>query len=192
MALRSGHGRGAGVPRVEVLPADEMPDPVPADFVPIAGVERRQNGTVAGSEAARALGRRGGIVKARRVRLARSLGLGPEVTESEAFASHRRSASAFRRYHCAELAKQTGGHVGAGPSSMVASAALQLAASRFLFDQGAKTGDAATFKAASQLANDSRQNLLAAYELAVREAKVRQADSANDTTALLAAFSRQP
>jgi hypothetical protein len=56
---------------------------------------------------------------------------------------------------------------------MVASAALQLAASRFLFDQGASTGDAATLKTASQLANDSRQNLLAAYELAQREAAAR-------------------
>jgi hypothetical protein len=67
----------------------------------------------------------------------------------------------------------SGGGVGSGPSSMVASAALQLAASRFLFDQAGATGDAATFKLASQLANDSRQNLLASYELATREAAAR-------------------
>ena len=56
---------------------------------------------------------------------------------------------------------------------MIASAALQLAASRFLFEQGAQTGDPATFKLASQLANDSRQNLLAAYEYATRAAKAK-------------------
>jgi len=173
MALRQGHGRGAGVPRIEVLPPDEQPAPVPAPIVPASGVQRRQNGTVATSEAARALGRRGGIVKAKRVRLARSLGLSAEVMQAEAFAPYRRAASAFRKHHATELARQAGGGVGAAPSSMIASAALQLAASRFLFDQAALSGDLATFKAGSQLANDSRQNLLAAYELAVREAKAR-------------------
>ena len=30
MTLRSGHGRGAGAPRVEVLPGDELPAASPA------------------------------------------------------------------------------------------------------------------------------------------------------------------
>jgi hypothetical protein len=173
MALRNGHGNGVGVPRVEVLPPDELADPIPAAPTELGGVERRQNGTVASKEAARALGKRGGAVKARRVALARSLGLG-DVTKMEAFAPYRHAASSFRRHHCADLARQAGGECGAAPSSMVASAALQLAASRFLFDMGARTGDAATLKTASQLANDSRQNLLAAYELATREAAARR------------------
>ncbi len=172
MALRSGHGNGAGVPRIEVLPPDEQPDPIAATRHALSGVDRRQNGQVANTEAARALGRKGGRVKAKRVALARSLGLG-DIGNMEAFAPYRRAASAFRRHHCAALAQQAGGECGAAASSMVASAALQLAASRFLFDQGAQTGAAATLKAASQLANDSRQNLLAAYELAQREAQAR-------------------
>jgi hypothetical protein len=60
---------------------------------------------------------------------------------------------------------------------MVSSAALQLAASRWAFDRAAATDDAAMFKLGSALANDSRQNLLAAYELAVREGKARQENS---------------
>ncbi len=174
MALRSGHGNGAGVPRVEVLPADELPAPVPADEKPLTGVVRRQNGTVATSEAAKALGRRGGEVKAKAVRLARCLGLSVP-TDDAVFAPYRRAAAAFRRHHCKELAAMAGGHCGAAASSIVASAALQLAASRFLFDLGAESGDATILKQASQLANDSRQNLLAAAELATRSASARRA-----------------
>jgi hypothetical protein len=174
MTLRRGHGTGAGTPRVEVMPPDELPDAVPADAVPLTGVVRRQNGTVLTSEAARALGRRGGLKKAGRVRLARSLGI-EGLERLEAFAPYRRSAAAFRRHHCRDLARQAGGELGAGPSSMVASAALQLAASRFVFAQASETGDANLFKVASSLSNDSRQNLLAAYELAIREAQARRA-----------------
>lgn len=158
--------------RVEVLPPDELPEPVAAHDDDVSGVTRRQDGTVATTEAARALGSRGGRVKAKGVRLARGLGI-PLAIASEAFKPYRLSAHGFRRHHCAELARMAGGEVGSGPSSMIASAALQLAASRFMFDQAAVSGDPATFKLASQLANDSRQNLLAAYELAVREAAAR-------------------
>ncbi len=185
MTLRKGHGNGKGSPRIEVLPPDELPAPMPAQREPISGVERRQNGTLASTEAARTLGARGGRVKAKRVALARSLSLG-DVDSMPAFAPYRRAASAFRRHHCAALAAIAGGECGAGPSSMIASAALQLASSRFLFDQGAQTGDPALLKTASQLANDSRQNLLAAYELAQREAQARPKKSA------LEAFWSQP
>lgn len=183
MALRAGHGAGAGTPRVEVLPPDELPPPVAAPTCALSGVERRQNGTVASTEAARALGRKGGQVKAKRVRLARSLGLSSEALQHESFTPYRRAASAFRRHHMGELAQQSGGAVGAGPGSMVASAALQLAASRFLFDQAATSGDPSLFKTASQLSNDSRQNLLAAYELANREAKARGGHAPSETPA---------
>ena len=111
-------------------------------------------------------------MKAAQVLLARRLGI-PLAVTSGAFKPYRHSANSFRRHHCAELARVAGGEVGSGPSSMVASAALQLAASRFMFDQAANTADPATFKLASQLANDSARTLLAAYELAVREAQAR-------------------
>jgi hypothetical protein len=57
---------------------------------------------------------------------------------------------------------------------------------RWAFDQGAEKNDAALIKLGSQLANDSRQNLLAAYELATREAAARKA--AGKTGDPLAAF----
>jgi hypothetical protein len=48
---------------------------------------------------------------------------------------------------------------------------LQLAWSRYFSDLAAETGNADLALSASKLANDSRQNLLAAFELCAREAK---------------------
>ena len=58
-----------------------------------------------------------------------------------------------------------GGFCGPAPSSIVASAALQLAWSRYLSDQAAATGDAELALAASRLAerHAAGKNLLAAH-----------------------------
>jgi hypothetical protein len=106
------------------------------------------------------------------VRLIDSLGLS-SIAEETSFGPYRAAAEEFTKHHLSELAKVAGGSVGPGPSTMVASAALQLAASRWAFDKGAEDNDPRLLKLGSTLANDSRQNLLAAYELAVREAKAR-------------------
>jgi|HubBroStandDraft_2_1064218.scaffolds.fasta_scaffold137819_2 hypothetical protein len=173
MSLRTGHGTGAGSPRVEVLPADELPPPVAAaraeDTRPL---NRRHDGKIADSHTAKALGKMGGEAKARKVRLVDSLGLAT-IAEDSTFGPYRTAAEEFVRAHLASLATQAGGDVGTGPSTMVASAGLQLAASRWAFDQAALAGDPALMKLGSQLANDSRQNLLASYELATREAQAR-------------------
>ncbi|MBX3205497.1 MAG: hypothetical protein KF764_10540 [Labilithrix sp.] len=174
MTLRKGHGRGAGQPRIEVLPADELPAPVPAlEPVSTRPVTRRKNGTIADSASAKEIGRRGGLARMRKARLVSALGLA-ELAVDAAFAPYRRAGDEFVRAELEKLATQAGGEVGPGPSSIVASAGLQLAASRFVSDKAAASGDAALFQTASKLANDSRQNLLAAYELAVREAKARR------------------
>lgn len=173
MSLRRGHGTGAGSPRVEVLPPDELPAPVAAPVAaPAALVRRRHDGKLADSASAREIGRRGGEAKARRVRLVDSLGLS-KVVESTTFGPYRAAAEEFVSHHRAALAQQAGGTLGPAPSTMVASAGLQLAASRWAFDRGAAENDASLIKLGSSLANDSRQNLMAAYELAVREATAR-------------------
>lgn len=102
-----------------------------------------------------------------------ALGL-TELTADSDFAPYRRQGDAFVQEHLASLALQAGGTVGPGPASIVCSAGVQLAASRYLSDRGMRDGDPKLLSQASSLANDSRQNLLAAYELAVREAKARQ------------------
>ena len=173
MALRNGHGTGAGSPRIEVLPADELPAPVTTHPAPASVALRfRQDGKIANRATASEMGRRGGEAKARRVRLIDSLGLS-SLVEGTSFGPYRAAAEEFVKHHLGCLATQAGGEVGPAPSTMVASAGLQLAASRWAFDRGAEASDPTLIKLGSSLANDSRQNLLAAYELAVREAGAR-------------------
>jgi hypothetical protein len=179
LTLRNGHGAGAGVPRIEVLPADELPAGVvgpsgqsdPARAATLAAVKRTSGGAIADAESARNLGRLGGrakAAKAKQLALLAELGLqtlpdelGPYIVAAEEFA-----AAEVER-----LARAVGGGVcGAAPASLVQSAALQLAASRAAFAAGDST-------LGSRLANDSRQNLLAAHELCAREAKAMPAES---------------
>lgn len=186
MALRSGHGTGAGVPRIEVLPPDELPAPIADAPAPL---RRHPNGQINGSETAKALGALGGKAKAARTRLLSALGL-TELASDAAFAQYRSAGEAFVTEHLTELAKQGDGVVGPGPSSIVSSAGLQLAASRFVSDKAAAEGNAKLFHLASTLANDSRQNLLAAYELQQREATARKKAAARGSGGLAAAQAR--
>lgn len=176
VTYRAAHGTGAAaLARVETLPADEMPSPVPAPMASDASRAPRQGrGFRADDAATKEAARKGGLAKAGKSRLAASLGL-QGLTTSEAFVPYRRSAETFRRHHCSELASMAGGVCGSGPSSMVASAALQLAASRYLFDLAGASGDPQLFVQAAQLADRSRQSLLTAYEMAVRQAQARPA-----------------
>ncbi len=170
MALRTGHGTGAGVPRVEVLPPDELPAGVPADAREGSPHDRGEAGRFAPGNS---LARTGGHAKRGTSRLTARLGLSV-LPDGDAFAPYRRAAATFRRVQCAELARTVGGGVcGPGPSSVVASAALALAWSRYLSDQAAATGDAELAMRSARLGETSRQHLLAAHELVAREATAR-------------------
>lgn len=170
MALRSGHGAGAGTPRIEVMPADELPAGVPADARAESPSDRRERGLFAPGNA---LARKGGQARKGKTRLADRLGLRTLPAGAD-FAPYKASAVSFRRAQCATLAATVGGgQCGPAPSSFVASAALQLAWSRYFSDRAAVTGDAELALTASRLADASRQNLLAAHELAAKEAQAR-------------------
>lgn len=171
MALRSGHGNGAGVPRIEVMPADEALAgvPAPARRAPA----RDTNGRLLPGASASEFARQGGIAARESKQLARLLGLS-EVDESHPWHPYYRLAREWRDNHMSTLAQTVGGGVvGPGPASIVSSAALQLAASRYLSDRGALNGDAKMLLEASRLADASRQNLLAAHELCAKEAIAR-------------------
>lgn len=172
MALRSGHGTGAGVPRVEVLPADELPAGVPAPARPAPA--RDASGRFVSSAGTKALARRGGIARAEALQLERLLGLW-KPPDDHRWAPYARLAREWRNDHVAELGLRVGGgKVGVGAASIVSSAALQLAASRWLTDRGAEAGDAKMLLEGARLANASRQNVLAAYELTAREAEAER------------------
>jgi hypothetical protein len=170
VALRSGHGNGAGQPRVEVLPADELPEGVPSHADALSRSAAAERGKFARGNRRSVLG---GRSRAGQSRLANRLGLATLAADAP-IAPYMRSAVSFRRAQCAELARTVGGGVcGPGPSSVVASAALALAWSRYLADKAATSGDAELATKAARLGETSRQHLLAAHELCAREAQAR-------------------
>lgn len=159
--LREGHGQGAGRPHIEVLPPDEHVTPNAAETAAnLAERRRRGRPFEPGNRAA----------AGRRPKLA-LLGVTVDATDPR-YALALRRAGRYRRRRCSELAA-VHGYVSAGVSSLIASAALALCASRYLYELAAETGDADTLKRASALSNDARQNELAAWELASREAAGR-------------------
>jgi hypothetical protein len=178
MALRTGHGTGAGVPRVEVLPPDELATPNAHDTAAnLASSARRGRPFERGNRAA----------AGRRPRLA-LLGVSVDATDPR-YALALRRAGRYRRRRCAELAA-VHGYVSAGAGSLIASASLALCASRYLYEVAAGTGDPDTLRRASALANDARQGELAAWELASREAAARK-DSGQEMVDLMAEADRE-
>jgi len=172
VTLRAGHGNGKGTPHIEVKPADEQARPDPT-AVPIAPLARRKNGTFDGHAAASEAGRRGGLAKGERTRLLGSLGL-VKLEADHSFKPYEDAAECFCQKHVATLASQFDGQCGEGPASIVRTAGIQLAASRFFYDSGKQIGDAKLLGEASRLGDASRQNILASYEIQSREAAARK------------------
>ena len=171
MAIRTGHGSGRGQPRIEVLPIDELPVGLPAPTRPAP--VRQSTGKFEKSTGTTELARLGGKAKSEARQLGALLALW-QAPEGHEYAPYARLGREWRDAHLAQLAATVaGGEVGPGPASIVSSAAIQLAASRWLADLGARTCDPKMMVEASKLADSSRQNLLAAHELAAREAKAR-------------------
>lgn len=176
--------QGAGRPQVARV--DELPVGVPGPARAESPRDRALRGAFAPGNS---LARRGGLARQGQTKLASRLGLSSVPTGSD-WAPYKASAASFRKAQCATLAATVGGGVcGPGPSSLVASAALQLAWSRYFSDKASLAGDAELVVTASRLADASRQNLLAAHELCAREAKARAAQVKTDHgAAFLAAF----
>ena len=183
MALRTAHGTaragGASVV-VEVPPADELrPFQAQGQTQPSAPFGGRRNAFKRGSEQAKRAGAKGGASRANKAALRAQLsklGLGDLATAPE-FTTYITEAEDFRSAQAAELAELAGGMCGVGPSSMVATAALQLAGSRYLFVIAGREKDAELavkiFARAASLGDSSRQNILAAYHLAELQARSR-------------------
>lgn len=171
MAIRTAHGTGASaLVRVETAPADELPDGMPADADRVSRSADRERGRFGPGNRRSVLG---GRAKRGKARLTSRLGLA-ELPEGNAFRPYKAAAATFRRVQCAELARTVGGGVcGPGPSSIVASASLALAWSRYLSDCAATEGDAELAVRAIRLGDSSRQALLTAHELCAREAAAR-------------------
>jgi len=167
--------RSQGRARPVVVRIDEMTAGVPDSGAPKddgkaseASRAMREGDDAARREAASLLGKLGGIAKAERDRGLRVLeGLGLRGIPNEVLAPFLSDAEAFAVHEMKRLAAEVGGGIcNVGPSSIVQSAALQLAGSRCAFATG-------ELLVGSRLADASRANLISARELCAREAAAR-------------------
>lgn len=165
MSLRKGHGTGAGVPRVEVLPPDELPPVQAAEADPLT-TGRDAAGKVRSSAAAKALA---SLPRRSRI-LPRRLACDPR------FEPHNARRLEWQRKRMAELQAAHGG-VSHGVGAMLNSAAWLYAGAEFAAELGAETGDLELFKLAATLSATARQHELAAWELSAREASARPKQS---------------
>jgi hypothetical protein len=152
------------------MPADEQPVGVPAPPRPESPSDRGERGKFAPGNR---ISIEGGKARVGATRLADRLGLS-SLPQGAAFTPYKKAAVSFRRTQCAEIARTRGGGIcGAGPSSIVATAALALAWSRYFSDEAARTNDPDLAVKAINLGDKARQALLTAGELAAIEAIAR-------------------
>lgn len=157
--------RSQGRLRPVVAPLDELPNGEAATKP--AGEAMGRPPYAQGSPEARQAASRGGKARRGWTQLADTLGLaGPSADPT--FEPYRREALNFANQHKAHLRRNVGaGELSPAVRSFVMSSALQIAASRWAFDSGQP-------ELGSRLADSSRQNLLAAHELAARDAEARR------------------
>lgn len=169
MALRKGHGAQKGTMRIEVLPADELPAPIPVQPEQLA---RRADGTIADSEAAKALGARGGLAKAHKRKILHGMGLA-KVAEDNTFHPYYKAAEAWLEAIVQIYAAMCGGSLGPGPSALLGNAAIAMAMARHLTDRAFEEQNELHARQATRYWDAMKQQKLAAYELGVKEAKMR-------------------
>lgn len=164
MALRNGHGRGSGTPRIETKPWDEQPSPPAGGAGPLA-TGRDAAGRIRSSAAARALAK----LPRRSAFVPRKLACDPR------YEVHNRRRLEYLRHRRDEHLRAWG-HVSHGVGAMLSSAAWLWSAGEFASELGAEGGDAEHFKTASALYAQAKQLEAAAWELNEREARARVGD----------------
>lgn len=184
--------RGHGKSRVESPRARDLAAAIPA--VPSAPIAHKPNGTFANSEAARAAGHLGGKRRAENERLLAELRtLGGNTHETDGLRKALSARGTWLRVEAGAVASEFGGgKAGAGVLAILGAAAKKLGASDWCF---ATAATEATNKAraellatGSRLSDSARLDLIAARELAAREANARRV--ANPTFAWNATLAR--
>ncbi|MBK8994610.1 MAG: hypothetical protein IPM35_02515 [Myxococcales bacterium] len=148
---------------VEVLPADEQPQPVAAGADPLS-TGRDAAGKLRTSEAARAMAR----LPRRSKHVPRKLACDPR------FSPHNHRRLEWLRGRTSEHQRAHGG-VSRGVGAMLASAAWLYAGGEFAAELGAERGDVSLFEVAARLTAQARSHELGAWELGAREAVARRA-----------------
>lgn len=114
------------------------------------------------------------LIKGKKTKLA-TFGLSQEILDKgdPRYAECVKIADDYRKHRSRELVIMHG-HISSGASSLLSSASLALAASRYLYERFAETGEISVLQMASKLATDARQTELAVWELCAREAISRK------------------
>jgi len=168
MPLTSGHN----APRIETKRADEQAAGVAAPGGSVAPLQpvklSRSSGRIADRQTASELGGRGGRARAAKARQLRALeALGLRGATPEVLRPFLDDANQFAAAEVERLARECGGgQCPQNAAALVQQAALAMAASRAAYS----AGDTAS---GARLGVEVRQNLLAARELTVLEAKSR-------------------
>jgi hypothetical protein len=150
------------VPRIETLPADELPPASPAIS---ARPERGPDGRFLSGNT---------LARSQRTRPSKYGSLVLALAKADpVYQTCARWGTRYAAHRRAELAKAHGGELSAGVGALIESAGNALADSRYVRAKAATTGDAAMFKLAASLATEARQCELAAWELASRESVAR-------------------
>lgn len=179
MAKRKAHGDAAkrgNLVVIEGLPVDELPCGIPAPPSPVP--LRNSAGQLMASPGTTELARIAGLAAGEARLLERMMGFA-QLPEDGPMRLYLKLAHQVRDSELDNLRDNVGGgSVPPGAASMVATAALELAASRYLYDRWLTTGDDAAMREAGTHADRSKQTLLAAHELTVKQAKGGGADNA--------------
>lgn len=119
------------------------------------------------------------LPRKRRTKLA-IMGLGRELLEAgdPRYRQCMELADKYRKARTRELAA-IHGYVSSGVSALLATGSLALAASRFLYEKAAESGEVDLMRKAAAMADSARQAELAAWELAAREGMVKKKLDAN-------------
>lgn len=164
-------------PRTNVPHVDDLPEVVPVVAEPLA---RTEDGKIASSEAAKELGRRGGLARANKRKLLTEIGL-KVLADSAEFAPYNMQAKYWFQAYSEELSFQCGGFLGPGPLNMLRQAAMQHAISLYSYDKLAETASLSFHEMNKKAGEAMRQHILAATSLARQDAAIR-AKSASEQT----------
>lgn len=165
--LREAHGNGAdAVLRAEAPALDELPPP---------NAELTARGLAMAAERGKPFAPGNRAAANRKPALA-LLGV-PIATADPRYRQAMRKAAAWRSRRVRELTVMCGGYLGTGPATMIASAALALAASRVAYELAAEAGakGLTLAKLGADLAEKARSAELSAIGVAEREAAAREA-----------------
>lgn len=103
------------------------------------------------------------------------MGLGKEYLE-KGDPRYKRAMELANKYRKARTKELSAihGFVSSGASALLSTASLALAASRFLYEKAAESGDVDIMRKAATMADSARQAELAAWELAAREGTIKR------------------